>query len=118
MATERKSKKRRFRPAAVLILLWIGWYLSGPLAETFDFWDSPKEEMTDVVRSAGGFIALLGAAAAVSLAKARKVSQCCRASARRFQHIACSLQTDGKLAPILFDANPPQEHSPPLPLRI
>ena len=118
MAAERKSKKRRCRPAAILILLWIGWYLSGPLAETFDFWDSPKEELADVVRSAGGFVALLGAAAAVSLAKARKVSQLCAASARRFQRVACPLQIDSKLTRVLFNTNPPQEHSPPLPLRI
>jgi len=28
--------------AKLFVLLWLGWYLSGPVAETIDFWDTPQ----------------------------------------------------------------------------
>ncbi len=34
-------------------LLWLGWYLSGPLFETLDYWDAPQEEVRDIMPSAG-----------------------------------------------------------------
>ena len=49
------------RALRILILLWLGWYLSGPLCETIDFWDTPPEEMRDVMRSAGGAATLVAA---------------------------------------------------------
>jgi hypothetical protein len=45
----------------VLIVLWLGWYLSCPVAEVVDFWDTPPEEMRDIAHVAGGVVALLGA---------------------------------------------------------
>ena len=63
----------------VLFLIWLCWYLAGPLFETFDFWDTPQEEMTDIASSASG--ALIWAAAGVSfgILLLRRLCQCCSA---------------------------------------
>src|SRR5439155_5304472 len=49
-----------------LFLLCLCCYLAGPLFETFDFWDTPQEEMADIASSATGV--LIWAAAGVCLA--------------------------------------------------
>ena len=33
-----------------LFLFWLCLYLTGPIVETFDYWDSPREEMSDMKR--------------------------------------------------------------------
>ena len=43
----------------ILVLLWLGWYISGPLCEAIDSWDPPQEELHDVARSAGGAATLV-----------------------------------------------------------
>jgi hypothetical protein len=42
-----------------LIFLWLGWYLSGPIVESIDTWESPQNEMQDVLFNAGGALTLL-----------------------------------------------------------
>src|SRR5262245_63914829 len=54
------------RSLRVLFLIWLCWYLAGPLFETFDFWDTPQEELLDIASSTSG--ALIWAAAEVCLA--------------------------------------------------
>ena len=46
---------------SVVVLLWLGWYISGPVAETFDFWDTPRLEIRDIANNADGGIALVAA---------------------------------------------------------
>ena len=50
----------------ILFLIWLGWYLAGPVIETFDSWDNANEEMLDIASSVCG--ALVWAAALVCLA--------------------------------------------------
>src|SRR5262245_331918 len=61
--------KQRYRIFAMkrlaskgLIVLWLGWYLSGPIIETMDTWESPQNEMQDVFFNAGGVLTLLALA--------------------------------------------------------
>lgn len=49
-------KRRALR---IAVLLWLGWYLSGPVCETIDFWDPPRAEAHDIERNAGGAAALV-----------------------------------------------------------
>ena len=46
----------------VLIFLWLGWYLSGPIVETIDTWESPQNEMQDVIFNAAGMLTLIALA--------------------------------------------------------
>src|SRR5438093_12922653 len=61
----------------IVFVIWLGWYLTGPLAETFDFWDTPQEEMADLASSVDG--ALVWAAATICLAilVSRQFCKCC-----------------------------------------
>jgi len=43
----------------VLIFLWLAWYLSGPILEMIDTWESPQNEMQDVIFNAGGALTLI-----------------------------------------------------------
>jgi hypothetical protein len=100
----------------ILVLLWLGWYLSGPLAETVDFWDTPREEASDLIQSAGGLVALLGAAMVVGVAQCRKLRERLRMVSR--QGVAkgvCSneLMPDSTVSFLMVAA-----HSPPITLRI
>src|SRR5215475_8906880 len=45
-----------------LIFLWLGWYLSGPIVETIDTWESPQNEMQDVIFNAAGALTLIALA--------------------------------------------------------
>jgi len=60
------------RAVKVFFLLWFGWYLSGPVAETIDFWDPPTEEVHDVQRNAGGTVVLVAAAVCIAILLLRK----------------------------------------------
>jgi hypothetical protein len=45
-----------------LILLWLSWYFSGPIVETIDTWESPQNEMQDVIFNAAGALTLIALA--------------------------------------------------------
>jgi hypothetical protein len=45
-----------------LIFLWLGWDLSGPIVEMIDTWESPQNEMQDVIFNAGGALTLIALA--------------------------------------------------------
>jgi hypothetical protein len=54
------------RGLRLIILLWFGWYLSGPICETVDHWDGPRQEVNDIFFHAGGGLVVLAAAALVA----------------------------------------------------
>ncbi len=100
----------------MLILLWLGWYLSGPAAATIDFWDTPREEMRDLVRNAGGLPILGVLALCVGIALIRKLQKCFSHAAKvisQFLHARAFEQL-----PFLACAPAAPAHSPPTPLRI
>jgi hypothetical protein len=111
--TIRAMKRRGMR---LLVLLWLGWYLSEPLFATVDSWDSPQEEMSDIARNAGGAVTLIAAVVCFGIALLRKLRE-------RWKYVAPTLRR-----PVLpltcraFISLPLvahlATHSPPLPLRI
>jgi hypothetical protein len=72
-----------------LFLLWLVWYLSGPLFETIDFWDTPQEEMGDIAWSASGALSLMaiGACAGICLFRRFRELCCYLASSVPFQQV-------------------------------
>ncbi len=99
-----------------LVLLWLGWYLSGPLSLTVDFWDTPQEEMKDVARSAGGAAVLVAAAVCFGMLLLRKLRE-------GFGYLAQAVRQ--RFSPLTFTASvclpvtpPIATHSHPLSLRI
>jgi hypothetical protein len=109
-----EMKRRALR---IVVFFWLGWYISGPLCATFDFWDPPSEEARDVQRNAGGAVTLVAAIFCFAVCSIRKLCQRCSFQARALW---------GWLPPLSFcfptpvtTAKPPSSHSPPLsPLRI
>jgi hypothetical protein len=73
----------------LLVLLWLGWYISGPLCETVDTWDAPHEELRDIAFNAGGALGLMAAAFSAGAAVLRKVRQLCRAATRCRRRAPC-----------------------------
>ena len=61
----------------ILFLFWLGWYLSGPLFAMVDSWDSPQEEMSDMVWSASGVLSLLAAGVCIGMFVFRKFRELC-----------------------------------------
>jgi hypothetical protein len=100
----------------ILVLLWLGWYLSGPVAETFDFWDAPSSEFRDVIRNAGGLTTLLAAVFCIGVLLHRKF----RLRSHHFPRRDLFRSRFALSSPRLYSALIPAEaaHSPPLPLRI
>src|SRR5215470_8948579 len=66
----------------IVVLLWLGWYTSGPLCETIDFWDTPQEEMRDVMCSAGGAATLVAGIFCLGILLFRKWRERCSLQAR------------------------------------
>jgi|SRR6516225_9487229 len=104
------------RAVKVFFLLWFASYLSGPVAETIDFWDPPTEEMRDVQRNAGGAMVLVAAAVCIGILLLRK-------SRALFSQIAGLVRQH--FSPVTWSPSvcPPLTlsvltHSPPLLLRI
>lgn len=108
-------QRRAFR---ILLLFWLGWYLSGPMAEMVDFWDTPPQEIHDIARAGGGMVALIGTALAIVLSQIRKLRDGLRHAFRRV--LGCVFfQADWPLTASIqsrFVQLP--SHSPPIPLRI
>lgn len=99
------------RAARILVLLWFGWYLTGPLCETIDFWDTPREEMHDVMFHAGGGVTLLAAVLCFGMVVFRKLRERCSNIARAMRLRIQPLS----LSPILLSnmAVAAPAHSPP-----
>lgn len=100
----------------ILVLLWLGWYLSGPVAETIDFWDPPTEEMHDVLRNAAGTAVLVAAAVCIGIVLLRKLREGFEYLAQAFRQHSLPLTST---TPVYLPLTAPfATHSPPLPLRI
>lgn len=106
-------KRRRIR---LLALLWLGLYLWGPLDPTVDFWDSPQEEISDTIRSAGGAVTLVAAGFCIGLALFRKLLKSCSFRANAVRRRCLPLGFEPSIFRVLIA--PSLTHSPPLPLRI
>lgn len=107
----------RSRTVRVLVLLWLGWYLSGPVCEMVDSWDTPPEEIQDIAFHSGGVLGLVAAAFSVGVALARKVRTLCRALARPARTPRVTV-TELRLPVRITFMLSPQGISPPAPLRI
>jgi hypothetical protein len=104
------------RVLRILVLLWLGWYVSGPAAEMVDFWDTPPQELHDIARSAGGMVALIGTALAIVLSQIRKLRERLKIPAlpaRTLIALAIERPLAAVTPAIILSA-----HSPPIPLRI
>lgn len=105
------------RVLRIVVLLWLGWYLTGPVCETFDFWDPPRAEMQDVKRNAGGYATLVAAIFCVAIFLIRKWRERCSFLPGALERCLPALAF---YVPIFaVPATPASSHSPPLsPLRI
>ncbi|HEV2423854.1 MAG TPA: hypothetical protein VGZ29_03395 [Terriglobia bacterium] len=106
----------KLRLIKIVLLVWLGCYLSGPLAASFDSWDSPREELHDVQRNAGGAVTLVLAVFFVVSLLFRKWRERVLSAARRLAEQAATVPT---LAPVrVFATSSASSHSPPSPLRV
>jgi len=100
------------------VLFWLVWYISGPVCETFDFWDPPQQEVHDVLFYAGGGITLVAAGLAIALGLCQKLRDCI-ARALRLRSPAFQPLALFRANLITFPGSPAASvHSPPAPLRI
>ena len=100
----------------ILVLLWLAWYVWGPVDPVVDWWDTPRQTMSDMDRAAGGIVVLMAAGFAVALLQSRNL----RDRFRAFSHTALGFVTClSPLATVPFLSNPSElNHGPPVPLRI
>lgn len=107
--------KRRLLKFA--ILLWLGWYLWGPVDPVVDFWDTPRQQMSDMVRAAGGTVVLTAAAFALAQLQFRNLRDRLRLAASAPVGIMTGHPpTTIPVAPV--SALLLRSHAPPIPLRI
>jgi hypothetical protein len=100
----------------MIVLLWIGWYMSGPLAETIDHWDGPDQEIHDILFNAGGGVTLLACAFSLVILQAKKLRESCSLPdhSERPPAAGCALGPAAAVLHLLTVSI----HSPPTPLRI
>lgn len=99
-----------------LLLVLIGWYVAGPVAETLDRWDGALADTADVARSAGGAMTLVIGGIAVALTLLRQLKARCAFRAR-----ALPGASEPASLPLWLPAGitlASVSHSPPVPLRI
>jgi len=107
-------KRRALR---AFVLLWLGWYLSGPAAEMVDFWDTPAQEMQDVVFHGSGVLTVIAVAFYIGAALVRKLQQLCKAlvrTVRAAQIAMSSFRSSARIIPVISSHGV----SPPIPLRV
>src|SRR5262249_14353983 len=92
----------------ILFLIWLICYLAGPLVETFDYWDSPQEEMTDIATSACGALIWLAAGICAAILLLREFCKLWRSSAL--------LRINPPLLLLTFDLVSPLRRSEPIPI--
>lgn len=106
----------RKRALKILVFLLLGWYLCGPLFESVDVWDSPREELKDITRSAGGYVTLVAAVICFGIVLLQRLRDRCRCVATTVFRFAL-LSASCRLTFSLLES-PLATASPPLPLRI
>jgi len=75
-----------------LFVLWLCWYLSGPLFEAIDFWDTTQQEMGDI-EWYSVVLTLLAVGLCVGMFLFRQFCACCSYLAR---------SALGELSPLSF----------------
>lgn len=106
------------RAVRLITLLWLGWYLSGPMCETVDRWDGPRQELGDVLFHAGGALVILAAATLVGPRLLKRLSE---AVVRSLAPNRLYPSTVSRCAGLVFSGDllaPKTANSPPRPLRI
>ena len=104
------------RVLRILVLLWLAWYVWGPVDPAVDWWDSPRQTMSDMDRAAGGIVVLMAAGFAVALLQSRNLRDRFRASSHTTLGFLTCLSL---LVPAPCFCVPSQvSHGPPVPLRI
>ena len=68
---------RRSFVLKILFFAGLCWYLSGPLVEMFDFWDSPSDEMGDIASSLSGTLIWVAAGVCTGMFLFRKMRAIC-----------------------------------------
>lgn len=109
-------KGRIFR---ILVLLWLALYIWGPLDPVLDVWDSPRQQISDMLRQASGTVVLMAAAFALVPLQVRELRERFQRSLRAVRPVAVgpavplepvwAAQASITIQPI---------HAPPVPLRI
>ena len=101
----------------IFVLLWLAWYIWGPLYPVLDFWDSPRQTMSDMERSANGTVVLIAGVFVFASRQARKLRERFHRSLREVR-TAVAVQLEPVCA-VALALNPVQPiHAPPAPLRI
>lgn len=106
----------RTRALRIAILLWLGWYLWGPVDQVVDFWDTPRQQLCDMVRAAGGVVVLMGAGVAVARMQTRKLHDRFRRAARTLRGVID--RRPEATAVVLVPTRSHLAHAPPISLRI
>jgi hypothetical protein len=101
----------------IIVLLWLGWYLSGPLAATIDRWDGPREETHDIEFNAGGGVVLIAAVFCFAILLAKKFRERFLSPFRNVWEAVAPDLVFARLGIYLL-ANLDCSHSPPFPIRI
>ena len=57
----------------IFVLLWLAWYVWGPLDPVVDYWDSPLQTMFDMERTANGSVLLIAGVFAFAPLQVRKL---------------------------------------------
>jgi hypothetical protein len=107
----------RGRVLRMIVLLWLGWYLSGPLAATVDSWDGPRQEFRDIQFNAGGGVVLVACVFCFSILLAEKFRERLLSPFRNIRQGITSVEPGSRpqeLMRAVFGSN----HSPPFSLRI
>ena len=89
---------------------------------TFDWWDNAQEETQDIASSAGGVVAMLGAAFLAGIVALKRLRERSAADGHRWSRLSLSI-SQICAADCVFLLTPSQlftgiDSSPPLPLRI
>ena len=100
----------------VFVLLWLAWYIWGPVDPIVDWWDTPRQTMADMVRAAGGMVVLMGAGFATARLQGRRL----RDAFRLHSHTMLSfvVRSVQRLTVALLSIPVQPAHAPPAPLRI
>lgn len=107
----------RGRAIRFIVLLWLGWYLSGPLAAIVDKWDGPQQEWEDLQFNAGGGAVLIAAVFCLAVLLAKKYRERFLSPHGNVSEAVVSILASGPL-PTRWLANLEPNRSPPFPIRI
>lgn len=101
----------------IFVLLWLAWYIWGPVDPIVDWWDSPRQTMSDMERSANGTVVLIAGVFVFASLQARKLRERFHRSLRVVRPTVAAL-ADPVCAVALALIPVQPIHAPPAPLRI